>query len=159
MEYAAEAGLVHTRVSEVRPQSIVSEALALASREDESVANGQVPATPDERVESGLVWPPVDGRTVLHEIAAAHIQLSCSAQGDWSGVAHGKWRIHSAAAEVYEDINAGRMVLVETARTHATHGVSRSAEQPCVALANDGHGRWRLWQITRLPETEVSVSA
>ena len=159
MEYAAEAGLVHTRVSEVRPQSIVSEALALASREDESVANGQVPATPDDRVESGLVWPPVDGRTVLHEIAAAHIQLSCSAQGEWSGVAHGKWRIHSAAAEVYEDINAGRMVLVETARTHATHGGGRSEEQRCVALANDGHGRWRLWQITRVPETEISVSA
>ena len=56
MEYAAAAGLVHTRVSDVRPQSIVSEALAQAVGENETVAaspvgaNGYVPAIPDDRV-------------------------------------------------------------------------------------------------------------
>lgn len=146
-EYAAEAGLVHTRVSDVRPQSIVSEAIAQASRESEAVANGHVPSVPDDRVGSGLVWPPVDGRAVLHEIAKAQIQLSCSQQGDWSGVAEGQWQIYSGATEVFEDINAGRMVLVEAARTHASG--SKAADK-CVALANDGQGRYRLWQITRL---------
>jgi hypothetical protein len=41
------------------------------------------------------------------------------------------------------------MVLVETARNHATTDRGRSLDR-CVALAGDGYGRYRLWQITRL---------
>jgi hypothetical protein len=155
LEYAAEAGL-HTRVSDVRPQSIVSDAIALATLESEPVAKGHVPATPDDRVESGLVWPPVDGRAVLHEIAKARIQLSCSEQGDWSGVSEGQWQIYSAASEVFDDVNAGRMVLVEAARNHAGADRSRSNDK-CVALAGDGSGRYRLWHITRLAESAISA--
>jgi signal recognition particle receptor subunit beta len=155
LEYAAESGLVHTRLSDVSPQSIVSEAIAQATLESEPVAKGHVPATPDERVASGLVWPPVDGRTVLHEIAKARIQLSCSEQGDWSGVSDG-WQIYSAAAEVFDDVNAGRMVLVEVARSHAAGDRGRSLDR-CVALAGDGNGRYRLWQITRLAEAAISA--
>jgi len=155
-EYAAEIGLAHTRVSDVRPQSIVSEAIAQASREDEILTSGHVPATPDERVESGLVWPPVDGRTVLHEIGQARIQLSCSANGDWSGVARGRWQIHSAASAVFDDLNAGRMALVETAQAAGSSG-GRTLDR-CVALAGDGQGRWRLWQITRLTPAQVAAA-
>jgi signal recognition particle receptor subunit beta len=156
LEYAAEAGLVHTRVSDVRPQSIVSEAIALASRESETAENGYVPATPDGRVESGLVWPPVDGRAVLHEIAKAQLQLSCSESGDWSGVAPGQWQIYSRAADVFDDVNAGRMVLVEAARNHAVADKGRP-EDKCVALASDGSGRYRLWQITRVISAAISA--
>jgi hypothetical protein len=175
MEYAAAAGLVHTRVSDVRPTSIVSEALAQAARENETVAtrpfggngpvvggnapvggNGYVPATPDERVGSGMVWPPVDGRTVLQEVAQAHVQLSRSEQGDWFGAANGRWQIHSAASQVFEDIDAGRMELVQSARVHAANARGKSIER-CVVLAGDGRGRYRLWQIARVPSTaEVS---
>jgi len=156
-EFAAEPGAVHTRVSKVRQQSIVSQAIAAASREDEAVAKGHVPATPDERVASGLVWPAVDGRSVLHEIGQARIQLSCSGDGDWSGVAKGRWQIRSAAAAVFDDINAGRMVLVETARAHAASNGGRMLDK-CVALASDGQGRWRLWQITRVVEVQVATA-
>jgi hypothetical protein len=155
MEYAAAAGLVHTRVSDVRPQSIVSEALAQAVSDNQAVAmsppgaNGYVPATPDERVASGLVWPPVDGRTVLQELAQARVQLSRSEQGDWIGIANGRWQIRSAMSEVFEDIDAGRMVLVQSARVHAANARGKSVDR-CVVLANDGHGRYRLWQIVRV---------
>jgi hypothetical protein len=154
MEYAAAAGLVHTRVSDVRPQSIVSEALAQAVSENETVAaspvgaNGYVPAIPDERVASGLVWPPVDGRTVLQELAQARVQLGRSKQGDWTGIANERWQIHSAASEVFEDIDAGRMVLVQSARIQAANARGKSLDR-CLVLANDGHGRYRLWQIAR----------
>jgi len=158
LEFAAVPGLVHARVSDVQPQSIVSEAIALALLENEPVAKGHVPATPDERVASGLVWPPVDGRTVLHEIGQARIQLSCSADGDWSGVAQGRWQIQSAASAVFDDINAGRMALVEAARAHAASNGGRTLDK-CVALASDGQGRWRLWQITRLAEAQVAEAA
>jgi hypothetical protein len=175
MQYVATVGLVHPRVSDVRPQSIVSEALAQATSDnvapapavaaavavertgiavpadsmqpDDSV--GYVPATPDDRVASGLVWPPVDGRTVLQELAQARVQLSRSEQGDWTGTANGRWQIHSAAAEVFEDIDAGRMVLVQSARVHAANVRGGSMDR-CVVLAGDGHGRYRLWQIFRV---------
>jgi hypothetical protein len=160
MEYAAAAGLVHTRVSDVRPQSIVSEALAQAASENLAVpvgsngvaqpgGNSYVPATPDERVGSGMVWPPVDGRTVLQEVAQAGVRLSRTRHGDWTGSANGRWQIYSAAAEVFEDIDAGRMVLMQSARVHAANARGKSVDH-CVVLANDGHGRYRLWQITRL---------
>ncbi len=140
----------------MRPQSIVSDAIAQATLESEPIAKGHVPATPDERVESGLVWPPVDGRTVLHEIAKARIQLSCSEQGDWSGVSEGQWQIYSAASDVFDDVNAGRMVLVEAARNNAAADRGRSIDM-CVALASDGSGRYRLWHITRLAEAAISA--
>jgi hypothetical protein len=155
-KYAHEAGRVRARVSEVRPESIVSDAIAQATLESEPIAKGHVPATPDERVESGLVWPPVDGRTVLHEIAKARIQLSCSEQGDWSGVSEGQWQIYSAASDVFDDVNAGRMVLVEAARNNAAADRGRSIDM-CVALASDGSGRYRLWHITRLAEAAISA--
>jgi hypothetical protein len=155
MEYAAAAGLVHTRVSDVRPQSIVSEALAQAARENEVETagavgrDGYVPATPDERVGSGMVWPPVDGRTVLQEVAQARVQLNRTEQGDWAGAANGRWQVHSAASEVFEDIDEGRMVLVQSARVHAANARGKAVER-CVVLASDGHGRYRLWHIARL---------
>jgi hypothetical protein len=155
-KYDREAGRVRARVSDVRPDSIVSDAIAQATLESEPIAKGHVPATPDERVESGLVWPPVDGRTVLHEIAKARIQLSCSEQGDWSGVSEGQWQIYSAASDVFDDVNAGRMVLVEAARNNAAADRGRSIDM-CVALASDGSGRYRLWHITRLAEAAISA--
>jgi hypothetical protein len=158
MEYAAAAGLVHTRVSDVRPQSIVSEALAQAAHENEDEPkaastvgrDGYVPATPDETVGSGMVWPPVDGRTVLQEVAQARVQLNRTEQGDWAGAANGRWQVYSAASEVFEDIDDGRRVLVQSARVHAANARGKSVER-CVVLANDGHGRYRLWHIARLP--------
>ncbi len=155
-KHLGNAGAVRSRVSEVEAESIVSDAIAQATLESEPVAKGHVPATPDERVESGLVWPPVNGRTVLHEIAKARTQLSCSERGDWSGVSDGRWQIYSNASDVFDDVNAGRKVLVEVARGHVSGGRGRSLDK-CVALAGDGNGRYRLWRITRVARTAVSA--
>jgi hypothetical protein len=155
MDYATGAGLIHTRVSDVRPRSIASEALDQAVRDNGATAqlvevDGCVPTPPDERVASGLVWPPVDGRMVLQELARARVQLTRSAQGDWSGAANGRWQVNSAAAEVYEALEEGRTVLVQSARIHAAN-VREKLVNRCVVLAGDGQGRYRLWQITRIP--------
>jgi signal recognition particle receptor subunit beta len=155
MDYATAAGLVHTRVSDVRPQSIASEALDQAVRDNGATAqlvegDGYVPTPPDERVASGMVWPPVDGRMVLQELAQARVQLTRSVQGDWSGAANGRWQVCSAASEVYEALEEGRTVLVQSARIHAANVREKSVNR-CVVLAGDGQGRYRLWQITRIP--------
>jgi hypothetical protein len=105
------------------------------------------PATPADRVASGLVWPPVDGRLVLHELAQAQSILTRSAQGDWSAVANGQWRMHSAADDVFADLEQGRSILVQAARNQAA---ARERSASCIALAADGRGLYRLWRIERM---------
>lgn len=153
MDYAALSGLVHTRLAEVQPDTMLVNALAEAVGEDGGApaasASAHIePAPPDSRVASGLIWPPVDGRVILHELAQSNVSLTRSEQGGWSGVAHGRWRIHSAADGVFEELERGRAILVQSARTQAA---TRESNSPCcLALAADGQGRYRLWRIERI---------
>lgn len=160
MDLAAVSGLVHTRLTEVQSQSVVSEVLAQASRDNEAfsapIASGQPPqddaaepATPDPSVASGMIWPPVDGRVILHELAAVRVQLSRSALGDWSGTVNGRWRIHSPAQAVFRELEHGRTALVQSARIHAARAGGRPVDR-CVVLAADGRGKFRVWQIARI---------
>jgi signal recognition particle receptor subunit beta len=181
MDYAAESGLVHTRVAELQTDSLVASALAevaqadavepdvaqadvvqaamaraptLHAADDEAEsqtadAPDDVPAIPDERVASGFVWPPVDGRMVLHELTQAHVPLTRAADGAWDGEVPGRWRLHSDAYEVFDELEEGRSVLVRYARIQSVAARDRVASC-CIALAADGHGRHRLWRIERI---------
>jgi signal recognition particle receptor subunit beta len=165
MDYAAETGLVHTRMAEVQSNSLVANALAEVARAEvaeppsdavQPAANGQavsidaqVPAIPDDRVASGLVWPPVDGRLVLHELTQTQVPLARSADGSWNGEAPGRWQLHSDAYEVFDEVEEGRSVLVRYARIQAVAARGRVASC-CLVLAADGHGRHRLWRIERV---------
>jgi signal recognition particle receptor subunit beta len=159
MDYAALSGLVHTRLAEVQPDTMLVKALAEAVGSDTGTAVADhdyaatagthfEPATPDDRVASGLVWPPVDGRLVLHELAQAQVTLTRSAQGDWSAVASGRWRMHSASDDVFADLEQGRSILVQAARNQAA--TRERTASCCIALAADGRGRYRLWRIERM---------
>jgi hypothetical protein len=106
------------------------------------------PATPDGAVASGLIWPPVDGRLILHELSQSRVELH-SEQGGWAGIANGKWRLYTQAQAVFPDVEQGRSVLVQAARTQA----SLPRDNPvscCIALAADGQGQFRLWRIERI---------
>jgi signal recognition particle receptor subunit beta len=153
MDYAALSGLVHTRLAELQPDSMLVKALAEAVGSEgvtsmRAASAGFEPATPDDRVASGLIWPPVDGRLVLHELAQAEVALTRSGRGDWSAVANGRWRMHSAVDEVFADLEQGRAILVQAARTQAS--AREKTASCCIALAADGHGRYRLWRIERM---------
>jgi signal recognition particle receptor subunit beta len=153
MDYAALSGLVHTRLAELQPDSMLVKGLAEAVGSDGGTAVRAAsasfePATPDDRVASGLVWPPVDGRLVLHELARAEVALTRSSHGDWSAVANGQWRMHSAADEVFAELEQGRATLVQAARTQAS--AREKTASCCIALAADGHGCYRLWRIERM---------
>ena len=203
MDYAAETGLVHTRMAEVQSNSLVANALAEVARAElahaevaraesaqaamtpaevvqaamaraptlqaaearvaeppsgavQPAANGQavsvdaqVPAIPDDRVASGLVWPPVDGRLVLHELTQTQVPLTRSADDSWNGEVPGRWQLHSDAYEVFDELEEGRSVLVRYARIQAVAARDRVASC-CLVLAADGHGRHRLWRIDRI---------
>lgn len=171
LEYAAESGLVHTRMAELQSDSLVADAIAEVTRADAVVpgapavtstpdvppaveltpaiaASHEQPAPPDDRVASGLVWPPVDGRLVLHELARARVSLSRTDEGDWTGEVDGGWRLYSGADAVFEELEQGRSVLVQSARNQAA--ARDHADACCIALAADGHGRHRLWHIERI---------
>jgi len=160
MDYAALTGLVHTRLADLQPDTMLVKALAEAvgsdgddtpvvfDRSGAMAGSDLTPATPDNRVASGLVWPPVDGRLILHELAQANLALTRSAAGDWSAVSNGRWRMHSASNDVFEDLEDGRTILVQAARSQAA--TREKTASCCIALAADGHGRYRLWRIERI---------
>jgi signal recognition particle receptor subunit beta len=141
MDYAALSGLVHTRLADLQSDSMLVKGLAEAVGSDRATSvyaastAGIEPATPDDRV-------------VLHELAQSAVAVTCSDQGDWSAVANGRWRMYSAADEVFAELEQGRAVLVQAARTLAS--TREKTASCCIALAADGHGRFRLWRIERM---------
>lgn len=107
------------------------------------------PALPSERVASGLVWPPVDGRVILQEIAGSAVSLKRLEDGAWYGRIGNRWHVRAPADAVYETVEQGRPALIALARAYATKAGSDSIER-CAVLADDGAGRVRLWRIKRV---------
>ena len=117
-----------------------------AARPDRRIALmkpiGEVPATPDGGVVSGLIWPPVDGRLILHELSQSPIGLMRSEWGYWWGIASGKWRLYSQAEAVFPEVEQGRSELMQAARTQASllrvNPVSCSVVLSSPRMATDG---------------------
>jgi len=98
-----------------------------------------------------MIWPPVDGRVVLHEACAVPFLPRRLPHGDWIGEVPG-WRFHSPSQACYSNPEIGRRGLVEWARLHS--GGQRWLSGPrVVVLAVSGEGQWRLWQIVKAEET------
>jgi len=107
------------------------------------------PRLPDARVPSGAIWPPVEGRMVLHEATAGDLAIHRVGEGDWiAGIGSG-WRVHSAAAAQFDQFDDGRQSLLAWARVHAGHAELLSPSR-CIVLAEAGVESWRLWQIVKL---------
>jgi signal recognition particle receptor subunit beta len=122
----------------------------------DSARDTREPIAPDERVASGFVWPPIDGRLILHELSGRRISLDQNPRGDWWGIVNDRWRLTSPADAVYADVELGRSVLVKSARAQAARADGRTADR-CVVLAADGAGRFRLWNITRVGASDAAV--
>jgi signal recognition particle receptor subunit beta len=162
LRLAADSGLTHTRLSEVRATSMGGAAVEQALRDNAPMENaerlralrnaGEPPPVPDGQLPSGMIWPPVNGRLILHEATATPITLRREINGDWGGAAGKHWRIHTPASARFSTLHEGRDVLVAWARMHAAsaHVVS---DQRCVALAQDREGHYRLWQVVRLEQS------
>jgi len=105
---------------------------------------------PDPSLPSGCIWPPVDGRIVLHEAAQLGVRPVRTARGDGWASAQG-FLFHSNASAIYPNIECGREALIEWARLHATQQRKLSAGRT-VILAPAGEGRQRLWQLVRVEQ-------
>jgi hypothetical protein len=165
----AEAGALDS--PSARPTSPAAEALAEVLWEEAAsplgrLARGSAPTTsgltpityrgvtpgaprlPDATIPSGMVWPPVEGRIILHEVNALQLRPTRLPSGAWQARAPGRWRVSSELEALYFDFEEAHDHLVEWARQHAAlgHAVSKSR---CIALAEAAPGAWRLWQIVR----------
>ncbi|HEY3498438.1 MAG TPA: ADP-ribosylation factor-like protein [Polyangiaceae bacterium] len=102
---------------------------------------------PDPLMPGGFIWPPVDGRMLLHEVAQLKRTPVLTPCGDWWAAGEG-WRFHSAASALFESADLGRQELIEWARLHAAN-LQRLSPGRTVILADAGGGRFRLWQLVR----------
>lgn len=144
--------------NELQAGSLAAQALEQALRvEPESAAapasrpRGAAgpPALPSESVASGLVWPPVDGRVILQEVASSGVKLKRLEDGAWYGRIANRWHVRAPADAIYDTVDQGRPALIALARAYTTKCSTDSIER-CAVLAGDGAGRVRLWRIKRI---------
>lgn len=113
-----------------------------------SAPDASAPWPPDPAAPSGAIWPPVEGRLILHEAAATPMATRRVARGGWAAGIGSKWAATSDEDAVFADMEAGRATLIRWARMHVACTGFLSPDR-CVVLADTGDGRWRLWQIVR----------
>lgn len=172
LDLAAESRLVHTRMSdihqpapaalafqgvlrdnmdELEPGSVPAQRSSISAPaqpacETVSAAAKPTPSLPDSSLPSGMIWPPVHGRLILHQAIAAPVAIQRRRNRDWIGTAGSRWRFQSPICPTFASLEAGRKALVDWAHLHAasTHVLS---EKRCILLSKDTDGTHRLWQI------------
>jgi signal recognition particle receptor subunit beta len=129
--------------------------LSQPSIEAATVTSTFVPGTEAERVfvpnmmmPSGRIWPPVDGRALLHEVTALGLEPMRTSSGDW-WAAGGGWWVHSAAGAIFDDPDVARRQLIDCARVHGVLANHLSSGRILI-LADAGRQRQRIWQMVRV---------
>lgn len=131
--------------ADASPAAVVS--FATTTEPEPREQSTSEPRPPDAGVPPGMVWPPVQGRVVVHEAARDAIRLHADESGSWHGVtSSGRWAMHSPGDAAFRDLERGREVLIAWARWHSA-ATSRLSSERAIVLAPTGDGDWRLWQI------------
>jgi len=158
LSFAAIAGLKHTKLSEVRAASLaetsLSEAIQAEATPPISIGpavpvwpqENRAPELPNATLPGGMIWPPVEGRVTLHEIAGSNVELRQEANGDWCADIEGKWLLQSPAAATFAELQPGRDAILNWARMHSACQKLFNGTR-CIVLAPDGQGGYRLWQV------------
>jgi signal recognition particle receptor subunit beta len=148
------------RLSQRFPET--ASTLAALEMRAEDVQSTSTPALPDSSVPSGRIWPPVDGRVLLHSLEEVTVGRTPmrTYSGDWLLVLPGaRWLVHSHAGAEFEEPRAGEEELLSWARLHAMSR-QRLSDGRCIVLAQSAPGRFRLWQIVKQhPSVEELVTA
>lgn len=104
--------------------------------------------TPDARLPSGHIWPPVDGRAIVHEASQRGVVPMRAPSGDW-WASTGGWRFHSTFSAIDSDLGVARNHLIEWARVHVAASDLLSADR-ALMVASAGASQFRLWQLVRV---------
>jgi signal recognition particle receptor subunit beta len=126
----------------------------LAFEDDSSPATADrrtipgAPRPPNAAVPSGAIWPPVEGRAILCELAQIALTPRRLSTGDWAAGLGSGWRMVSSRDAAFASLDQGRTALIQWARLHAS-AIGAISPRRCIVLADDGCGEWRLWQLVR----------
>jgi signal recognition particle receptor subunit beta len=159
LQMAVDDGLVHTRLASLRSAPIDSSnrssgpsapRAASAPHISEHPVGTAAPRTselPTSEVPSGLVWPPIEGRIMLHHATAEPPGSVQRSDAEYSCVGASGWIFYSASQAIFPDLNSARAALVAWARAHVCH-LDIITEQRCVVVVQDRE-HFRLWQVIR----------
>jgi signal recognition particle receptor subunit beta len=111
-----------------------------------------VPRPPSAAVPSGAIWPPVEGRAIMHEVAQHPLVPRRLSSGDWIAGLGSGWRVVSSRGAVHPGLDPGRTALIQWARLHAL-SLPVISPRRCIVLADAGGGSWRLWQIVHAEDS------
>lgn len=103
---------------------------------------------PNTMTPSGRIWPPVDGRALLHEVTSLGLEPVRNSSGDW-WAAGGGWWVHSTSDAIYDDLDVARRQLIDCARVHGVLANHLSSGRVLI-LADAGRERQRIWQMVRV---------
>jgi signal recognition particle receptor subunit beta len=110
------------------------------------------PLLPSSAIPGGMIWPPVDGRIVLHEAVASAPPIELLADGSWMAVSGEEWCLYSHSADECADVDGSRSKLIDWARWHVGCDKWLSPRR-CILAADAGGGAWRLWQVVGAERT------
>jgi signal recognition particle receptor subunit beta len=148
---AGEAVTAATTAAAVAPATPSHAPAAAQGAAAAPLTPAPAPRLPDSSAPSGRVWPPIEGRVLLHAASGLEAAPRRQADGSWMAEA-GSWRLHSLAAHEFHDVEDGKQSLLRWARQHAA-GFDRCSPQRCLVLAETGTGTWRLWQVVEVAES------
>lgn len=109
------------------------------------------PPFPETWIPTGSIWPPVEGRVVVHQSSLARPRLERGRNGDWLGISR-DWMLRAPLEALFFDPEIGRAALLEWARWHALAAERLSGPRSIVLMPEAGEA-WRLWQIVRRSPT------
>jgi signal recognition particle receptor subunit beta len=113
---------------------------------------------PNLMMPGGRIWPPVDGRALLHEVTGLGLVPVRTSSGDWWAAGSGWW-VHSTAKAIFDDPDVARRQLIDCARSHCALAKHLSAGRALI-LADAGRERQRIWQLVRTtPSLHERLSA
>ena len=114
--------------------------------DDDNSRAHNAPAPLDTDIPSGMLWPAVAGRILLHEYCSTSIATLDHRGAAWRGL-NSQWIVHTDGEVYFEQEASARRDLIEWARFHVSIGKGLSASR-CLAAHERDRG-WRLWQVVR----------
>jgi GTPase SAR1 family protein len=139
---------------QIEPETVLIQSANTLSHNKEESANVIVPNLPSSEIQAGLIWPPVEGRIILHEAIMEGSVAEPLSNGDWTVTLQNQWRLYSYQTAIYSDLNQARQALLQWAHLHLAATPILSPRR-CLAVAESGDKQWRLWQVIK---TEPSLS-
>jgi len=132
-------------------QAITGETASVAPARPVDGGGSRAPRLPDSNAPSGRVWPPVDGRIVLHSATTPGAVAQQGSDRSWR-FSRDAWHFRSAPEHEFERLDDAKQELLGWAQLHMV-GLGRLSPQRCIALADTGTGTWRLWQVVHAEDS------